>query len=617
MIFKIPERIRFRNYRLSSKLIVTYFLLTVIPMAMMGYIFYLQYTKSIQEQFGEYMPRFLDQADANIEKQMNELINLPKLLYNSNDIIGVLRRDFYENQSELHKDQFVVNNYLASTYINGNYPNVIGVFILSKDRFFHSSRMGFNGFDPVKHPLPSGSDLDLRGNAKIILQSEIPLRFDGNPPYFLIMKQITDYDNRKNLGTMYIAIQLSFIDEILHSFEEKDKADLWIMNTTGKIIYHTDKEKIGSIDPEIGNYPILNGSFRANLGKDSRLISVKESSQFKWVLVHSIPLKFLTERTDLVRNITVFVFLLFITVTSMISVFFAWNVTRPIKKLSGLMKYVEMGNFHVDLKSNSRDEVGTLARSFNSMIATTRELIEKNYYIEIKQREAELYALQSQINPHFMYNTLETISMAVEEGQTDVVVDMVTLLGRMLRFSLSNKSELVSIEEEVQHVKDYLTIQKIRFEERVDFAIDNKIDIRPLYTPKFILQPVVENSIKYGLESRKGVQIQIRVDEEFGARSGEQEIVFRIRDDGPGIAPDRLAELNHILHSDNLLRTDSGFGLKNVNARVVMLFGPEYGIQVHSIYGKGTELIIRIPVMTSLEQAGLAERAEVKRFGTH
>ncbi|MEB3103578.1 cache domain-containing sensor histidine kinase [Ferviditalea candida] len=596
MIFKMLKRLRFRNYRLSSKLIVTYIILTVIPMSLMGYISYWQYTKSIQEQLGEYMPRFLEQAGANIEKQMNEIVNLPELLYNSNDIIAILRRDHYQNQSDLLKDQFVVNSYMASTYLNGSNPNVLGVFLISKNRFFHSTRLNFSGFGLDTLPVPSGNDLDWQGKTKIILPNEVHLKFDGNVPYIMIMKQIQDFDNRKNMGTMFIAVRLKFIDEILRNFEKEDKAALWIMNKTGKILYHTDNNKIGSIDQEINQYPILNGSFRSNATDESRLVSVKEFSQYQWVLVHSIPLKYLTERTDLVRNITILMFLIFITITSIISIFFALKVTRPIKKLSGLMKYVEMGNFQVDLKIRSRDEVGMLARSFNSMVATTRELIEKNYYIEIKQKEAELYALQSQINPHFMYNTLETIGMAVEEGETGLVVEMVTLLGRMLRFSLSNKSKLVTIDEEVQHVRDYLTIQKIRFEDRVNFMIDPKIDIHLLYTPKFILQPIVENAIKHGLELRKGVHIQISINQEFGAGSGKQEIVFRIRDDGPGIPADKLAELNDLMRSEAFVAGDSGLGLRNVHARIALMFGADFGVQLDSLYGKGTEVIIRIPV---------------------
>jgi two-component system sensor histidine kinase YesM len=372
------------------------------------------------------------------------------------------------------------------------------------------------------------------------------------------------------------------------------------MNPTGKIIYHTNRSLIGTVDEDKARYPVLNGSFRSNVTGEQKLVSVNQTSDRGWILVHSIPLRDLTKSADQVRNVTVFVIIGIMLLTSIIGVFISYNMTRPLKKLTGLMKTVEMGDFQVDLKVQSGDEVGMLARSFNSMISTIRELIQKNYQIEIRQKEAELYALQSQINPHFMYNTLETIGMAVEEGETEQVVDMVTLLGRMLRFSVSNQSKSVTIAEEVQHVKDYLTIQKFRFEDRVYFDIVQVMDdhdLHALYTPKFILQPIVENAIKYGLETRKALEIHIAVSQEFGARSGKRDIVIRIRDNGPGIPSDRLNELEQSLKKISFEGRSSHFGLINVNARIVMMHGTDYGLQLHSIVDKGTEVIIRIPMI--------------------
>lgn len=611
MNFKLPERYRFRSFRLSSKLMLTYILLTFIPMSLVGYISYFQYTESIEEQFGEYMPQYLNLANSNIEQRMIELTNLPDLIYNSNDIVTLFRKKDYSIQSEFLQDQFIVNNYLARTYINGNNPDILGVFMVTGKAIFSSTRMNYKGFDAEYQPREYSNDLQLKGNAKIILPNEINLKFENNTPYIMIMKQLADFDNRKSLGTMYIAVQLSFIDEMLGDFDHKERSDVWIMNKPGQIIYHTNKDKIGMYDTEIEHYPVLNGSFRSNKTSEPLLMSIKESAQYNWVLVHSIPLRYLTERTDLARNVTIVAFIVCTLITSILSIFLALNVSRPIKKLSNLMKHVEMGNFHVNLKAQGYDEAGVLTRSFNSMIATIRDLIQKNYFIEIKQKEAELYALQAQINPHFMYNTLQTIGMAVEEGESETVVEMVTLLGRMLRFSLSNHAKLVRIDEEVQHINDYLTIQKFRFNDRVQFHIEIKPETYHLYAPKFILQPIVENSIKYALETRKGLHIQVMINKEFSAHTGAEEVVFRIRDNGPGISTERMKEIDQLLRADLLVKAESGFGLKNVHSRIVMMFGESYGLQLDSIEGLGTEIIVRIPIIvTTNEEPQIKNRKE-------
>ncbi|WP_239616301.1 cache domain-containing sensor histidine kinase [Cohnella mopanensis] len=600
MIFKRMRGLHFRNYPIGYKLIVTYILLTAFPMMLLVYFSYIQYARSVEEQIGEYMPKFLYQANADIEKRIDELTTLPEMLFNSDSILGILRRSTYVKRSDLNKDQYNMNSYLARTYTNGRNADVLGVFVISNNRVFYSSKVGFKESNWSAGLSDYVQNVELGGKAKIILPGEMDLQFGSEAPYVFILKQIYDDDNRKSLGTMLIAVDLSFIDNIVRNFEKNERADLWVMNPSGKIIYHTNRSLIGTVDGDKARYPVLNGSFRSNGTGDQKLVSVNQTSNRGWILVHSIPLRDLTKSADQVRNVTVFVIIGIMLLTSIIGVFISYNMTRPLKKLTGLMKSVEMGDFQVDLKVQSGDEVGMLARSFNSMISTIRELIQKNYQIEIRQKEAELYALQSQINPHFMYNTLETIGMAVEEGETEQVVDMVTLLGRMLRFSVSNQSKSVTIAEEVQHVKDYLTIQKFRFEDRVHFDIVQVMDDRDfhaLYSPKFILQPIVENAIKYGLESRKALDIHIAVSQEFGARSGKRDIVIRIRDNGPGIPSDRLSELEQSLKKISFEGRSSHFGLINVNARIVMMHGTDYGLQLHSIVDKGTEVIIRIPMI--------------------
>lgn len=598
MIFKWFGKILSWKYKLSSKLIIFYCLLTVIPTSLLGAISYMQYTRSIVEQIGEYMPRHLSLANANIEKHMEDFLELPSLLFNSDRVMSILRQEAYQSRSALNQDRYVVNSYLTRTYLDGGNSDIIGVFLFSKNRLFYSSRLEFSNLDNSDAVLPYGQDLELRGEARILLPDEFPLVFKDSPPYLLIMKQILDADNRKSLGTMLIAVQLTFIDRILNEFEQNEKADLWLMNGAGQIIYHTDEEKIGTIDRELPNYPLRNGSFRKGRGKDELIISLSESGISDWILAHSIPLRILTEKTDWVRNVIIMIYIGIVLITSLLAVSFVLKFTKPIVQMSRLMRQVESGRFNVDLNIQSRDEIGMLARSFNSMVKTIHELIQKNFEIKLRQKEAELYALQSQINPHFLYNTLETISMAVEEGKSDTVVEMVTLLGRMLRFSVGNRSRCVLIKDEVQHMRDYLTIQKIRFTSRLMFNINLKTNIDSYYTPKFILQPIVENAVKYGLNTRKSLNIYVSIGRELGARSGTEEIVFRIRDNGPGITEEKLEQLERSLRTEAQVARDSEFGLSNVNARIKLLLGSEYGLQLHSVYGQGTEVIIRIPVLT-------------------
>ncbi|MEY2192056.1 sensor histidine kinase [Neobacillus sp. BF23-41] len=584
-----------KNYQLRMRLIITYILLTLIPITVLVYFSYYQYTKLIEEQVGENVPKILDQMNKNIDNQMSELENLPELLYNSNDVISVLRKDTYINQSALQIDYYKVNIYLSNTYLTDISP-VLGVFLWSKDRFFSSTLLPYSGFKKI----PS-----FKGNESIILQDEVDLRFKSKPSFFLMTNKIKDFENRKDIGTLAIAVNLSFIENTLKDINKQNEAQLLLMSKKGKIIYHSDPTQIGKVE-DITNYPTLNGSFSANSNGEKQLISLSKSEKMDWVIVYKIPMKYLTEKADVIKSVTLVFFVVISLGTVVISIFTAWGVSRPIYKLSRLMKDVEKGNFNVDLKVDSKDEIGILAQSFNSMVSKIRELIKQNFHIEIRQKQAELYALQSQINPHFMYNTLESISMTIDD---DTVSEMVTLLGRMLRFSLENKNRIVPFQKEVEHIENYLTIQKFRFEDRLSFSIESDINLHQLYSPKFILQPIIENSIKHGLEARRGMfTIRVYISKVPGIYPGTEDVIIRVEDNGIGIDGKTQQEINSLLKSDPIGRRDSGFGMINVHARILMLFGEKYGLTVES--ENGTVIIIRFPVIEGDEAVKKYERKE-------
>jgi len=619
----------FKKYRFTSKLMIAYLLLTVVPMTLLGYISYTQYAKSVEDQVGKYIPRLLDQANVNIDRELEDLQNLPDLIYNSNEVMGILRKEAGQSQSQLLKDRFTVESYLTRSYLVGNYNGIMGVFLASNGRKFQASRVPYDPFDFDRELAPHGRSLDAGGQVDVVLPRDANLRFEGDVPYLLIAKRVIDFDNRRPLGELFLAVDLAFLDRALSQVTEGDSSEVWIMDANGRIVYHKDAARIGERFDEIDRFPILNGSFEKRSPLGGELFSVSQSPRTGWVLAHRIQLGELTSQADRVRNVVVAVFILLVVVTAVISVLLAWNFTKPLNKLSHLMRDVQKGNFDVDLQIRSRDEVGMLALRFNGMVKEIRDLIKENYHIELKQKEAELYALQFQINPHFMYNTLETISMSVEEDEKEKVVEMVTLLGRMLRFSLSNRQSLVPVSLELQHAEDFLRIQKHRFEGALQYEIRCDIDTEQFETPKFVLQPILENGIKYGLENRQSVRIEIEIrraapyadagfadggapfadggarSAEGGARSsegvarvgGDGAIAFVVRDDGVGMSEERLAQVREALRESEAMQRDTGVGLVNVHSRIRLKFGEPYGVTITSEEGRGTETVIVIPAL--------------------
>ncbi|GAE28828.1 integral membrane sensor signal transduction histidine kinase [Halalkalibacter hemicellulosilyticusJCM 9152] len=563
-------------------------------MAFLGFISYHHYTKSIEAQAGEFFPQLLKQANMNIDKQIMELQKLNELLYSSSSVMSILRNEEYPNQSTLLRDKFEMNTYLSNAYLSGIHYDIIAVFIQSNNRLFHHSRVDIVSEAQLEH-VPS------YGQHQVTPFFETDLRFEGDIPFLLIEREIIDFDNQKSLGTMFIALDLQFIDQVVE--EMRDGGDIWLMDQDYRILYHSDQSRIGERFNDVEQLPVQHGSFKTLTNDDNKVISVSTSDEHQWILTHSIPAKHLTDRTDFVRNMTIIIFIAFVVVFVIISILLAWNVSRPIHRLSLLMGAVERGDFDIDIPKHpkSQDEVAVLTRSFHSMVTRIKELIRSNYQTALRQKEAELYALQFQINPHFMYNTLETISMMVEEDDKETVVEVVSILGKMLRYSLSNKDEAVLIATEVDHIRDFLTIQKYRFEDRLSFSIEQNIDGQQYFTPKFILQPIVENAVKYTIEDKEEAMVHVSVEKV------DDEIVCLVRDNGPGIAPEKLIELEKQLKAELMLKKDSSFGLKNVHARIVMMYGESYGLRIHSEVGGGTEIIIRLPIMRYLGEGGSVE----------
>ncbi|MDU1848085.1 MAG: sensor histidine kinase [Niallia nealsonii] len=592
MIFKRIQLFKLGQAPLKRKLIITYMIMTVIPMGILGYITYTQNTKAIEEQVGEYIPRLLNQANKNIENELILLNDLPNAIYNSKEIMSILRSTPYKEKSAFLQEQYTVESFLSNNYLNSNQSDILAAFLITNNGNYISTKTPFKGMDFEDSILPFGEIHDLAGEMPIILPNKTTLTFEKNIPFILVVNELTDFENRESLGSLIFAVDVTFIEKILNDIDKEERANIWLMDEDGYIIYHPDKTLIGQIDGGLVDYPLVNGSFRTTeYAKENVLYSMNQSTNKHWILAHSIPMKYLTERTDIVKNYTLSIFFILTIVSTIISIFIAWSVTKPIKHLGKVMKEVEDGNLHVTITPTNKDEVGQLAESFRSMLEQLRILIQKNYEIELQQRNAQIYALQSQINPHFMYNTLETIGAVIEEEDPETAVDMVGILGQMLRYSLSSSENLVPLQTELTHIKNYLRLQKIRFEDRVNYEMVGEDQIPLYYSPKFIIQPIIENTFKYGMKLRKVLIISIAILVE----DGKLKIV--IKDNGPRIEEEKLQSIQKNLNKQDYFTRESGVGLTNVHARIKMLFSDKYGITIESKQSIGTTVTILLPLI--------------------
>lgn len=274
----------------------------------------------------------------------------------------------------------------------------------------------------------------------------------------------------------------------------------------------------------------------------------------------------------------------------------ASGIIRPLKELNNATNKLAEGDFSVRAEVNSKDEIAVLAEGFNDMAGNMQDLISKIKDDEQKIRKADLRLLQEQINPHFLYNTLDTIVWLIEGNEPDQAVNMVVTLSGFFRQVLSKGKEFISIREEEQHISSYLEIQEMRYHDILEYNIEIDPAIYEYEILKLTLQPIVENALYHGIK-RKRAKGFIHIK---GERNGD-DIRFLIGDDGAGMEQEELEELRREIGRP-CKETERGFGLANVNERIRMYFGEEYGLSIVSEKGEGTIVEIRIPALLSAEE---------------
>ena len=279
--------------------------------------------------------------------------------------------------------------------------------------------------------------------------------------------------------------------------------------------------------------------------------------------------------------LAVFVALVMVTVIS-------YSITAPIRELSNAMKQVEQENFDIEIRSRRKDEIGHLITSFTYMVGRIRQLIYEVYQKKIEQKNAEIRALQAQINPHFLYNTLDSINWMLIERDEQDISDVVVSLGEILRYAIGGQNHLVPLRSEVRYIESYLFIQKNRLEERLNYQWELDEEALDVLVPKLIMQPLVENAVIHGIEPlKRGGMLLMK------AWVEEETLLIRVTDNGEGMNQEELEALR-----EKLSRKDEieNIGMRNIQRRIELTFGLEQAMEIQSVKGEGTTITIRMDV---------------------
>ncbi|WP_400243148.1 sensor histidine kinase [Niallia sp. JL1B1071] len=389
-----------------------------------------------------------------------------------------------------------------------------------------------------------------------------------------------------NLGTLLIQVNLDRIVEDSISEENKKTNNMMISSDTNQFFY-----KGSSIELEkIPYLPKTKVGYQITTIKSKKyFITHSTSSHVNWVYWNIVSFNSIISKVKTTKYVMVGIFLLLNCLVLLMAIVFSGKLTKPIEQLVLAMKNVQNGNLSITnvLKpAESKDEVGILTNHFILMINRIDRLIKENYEKQLLIKDTEFKALQAQINPHFLYNTLETINWQAKiNGQTDIS-SMVESLGYLMRNAMKMKNDVVPLEEEIFIVSHYIRIQKYRFGDRLVFREEISPNTKNCYIPKFMIQPLVENAVHYALE-RMMETCEISV----CAFLRENILHIIVEDNGPGME-DTLLE--QVLKQEGKTK-GNGIGLSNIDARIKLLYGDAFGLTIKSKAGVGTKVCLSIP----------------------
>lgn len=310
----------------------------------------------------------------------------------------------------------------------------------------------------------------------------------------------------------------------------------------------------------------------------------------RWMLAAVVPMKDILKDAGNIKYISLVMIFILLFVTLAMAAFFAGQITNPIRYLSSQVKLLEKGDFDAKLEVEDAFEIGVLAHGLQRLVSSVKELIEKVKDEQEKKRKTELLALQSQINPHFLYNTLGSIKHLIDMEENAKASQMTSALTKFFMIGISRGKVFIPVKEELEHIENYLIIQKMRYSRDFDYVIDVDEGILRSEIIKLTLQPIVENSIYHGMKNKMEMGI-IRI---TGWRE-QEDVVIEVFDEGAGMDAGKLGELMRSINNPEIEETPITFGLRNVNQRIKLHYGEEFGIEIQSAPGEYTRVRLRIP----------------------
>lgn len=590
------ENLRKKMFRLFSwislkyRLFITYLLLSSLILLLTSVFFYSASKKVLIKCATLSSQQQLSLITNNLGDKINHISDYAITLSINSNIANVLKENPTVPKNEL--EHFLVNSELTNQTqrIIGLHKNIYAWDILdTENHWFHSSTTETDQLDSL---LDSEILDNLRAN--LAFQFLGPFQISGEPT-FVVLKSITNIDNTKYLGALVLLIKEANISSVFRNLPDSSSRYFYITNEKRQILssssskgIYEDFSSYAGIDPTKYKTLAETGSQIFSINNTDFLFICKSSPALNWKVINLIPLENLTlDHVVILHNILIISIVVFI-LSVVFSILCTSTVTAPIQRLVDKMKSASAGKLDISVSYSSNDELAVLYNQFNLMMQKIQTLLNDIYEEQNAKQKMEVQLLQSQINPHFLYNTLNTIKSLIELDMKETAVKAVSAMSTFYRNSLSKGQFIIPLRQELILTEQYLYIQNLRYMDFVDYEItyESSWEDHGAEIPKLTIQPVVENIFVHGLTNQM-CHIHLNVSIKNNT------IYISISDNGSGIPREKLTELNRSIRDFKTARYS--FGLPSINHRISLLYGENYGLTIKSSPENGTTVTIAIP----------------------
>lgn len=590
--------LHFIRRSVKHKLFIIYILVISAPILLFGSISYTMSSRSLEEDYINYQGKLNKQIVKTMEENFKNLTRQSMAVYaNPDDIISLLASTDADGNAESVAVNNRVSNYLYSLLQSNDKVYAVTLLSLDGQVVYYSSKQGssINLYNVREEPWFEET-LALKGMPLLVEPHQkkyVDAKSPNNKWVLSISRLIIDLKTGDPIGIIMFDQDLAQFSNIVSDAEWDRNQHFMVVGKNGNMVYSNPSS--ASINQELLAHLQTEetSSFRVMTESGTLLLNSSSSEGYGWKVITSIPLSELKKKSLFLRDINMFLLGILILLAFLLSIFFTYIVNIPLKKLLLSLRKLGKGDFGTRIAIRGEDEFSQIGLTFNSMVENIEDLIQQNFQMGLLKKQAELDSLQSQINPHFLFNTLSSILSVMNKKDLQKSSTMLRSLSDLFRYSLNRGKFIVPFREELDNISKYLYIQECRFGNKYKVAYDIDDEVLDYGIVRLSLQPIVENAIIHGLEPKQGPgELKITA-----KAFGDKYYVY-ISDNGIGMDDLKLRQMNQVLEKNDENADRSQFervGIFNVDARIKLHYGANYGLRLYRSSRSETIVKIELP----------------------